>query len=209
MSRPNGFTLIELLVVIAILSLLVVAFAPDILGSKKQGDIAATQALLIQISTGVKAFETEYRIYPPDNLEDPNQDPATRWQLKKDQGTNTASESLVVFLTRQRALDLAEMQQSLSNTDGDDNGMVIPGLGRSARVELVDNWGTPIAYFSSTGSGFAQPQKIQLAVDQGGATVEARAWKNGEEPLARKFVLRSAGPDREFNTDDDITFPQR
>ena len=63
-SSTQGFTLIELLVVIGILSLLVVAFAPDIIGVGASADKAADQANLKWQYQQIYRYQIEKKRYP-------------------------------------------------------------------------------------------------------------------------------------------------
>ncbi|GAB4137215.1 MAG: hypothetical protein Fur0037_02150 [Planctomycetota bacterium] len=206
-SGRSGFTLIELLVVIAILSLLVVAFLPDLKNAREGANETSTGALLLELQTGIKAFVTEHGYYPPDDL----QDPAGEISLKADNGINTSSESLVIFLAASRTgVDFDSFGDRLGNTDGDDLGGSVPNWNHDKRLEIVDAWRTPLAYFSKTGAGFAATLRIRLPEDQGGDDVEAKCWAPGGRPLGSGcFQLVSAGADRTFHTDDDITLPSR
>jgi hypothetical protein len=130
--------------------------------------------------------------------------------LRPDNGINTGIESLVVFLCNQHGgVNLGDHPGWLSNTDKDDNGAVVPQLDTTERKEFVDAWNTPFVYFSSTSSGsFEHPQKIRLPEDLGDVT--ATAWKGPAGYLGHgRFQLLSAGKDRIFNTEDDISFPER
>ncbi len=210
MNRPEpgaaGFTLIELMVVIGILSLLIVAFVPDLIGARQGASAAETEARLRSLQVGIDAFARQRGFVPPDDLKDPED----KVKVRADNGINTGIESLVVFLCQARGgIDLAENEAWLANTDKDDNGAPIPLLSRSSRMEVVDAWGTPLGYFSATSNGFDKPQRIQPPEE--GPEQQARAHKNAEgvHVGARRFQLVSAGADLAFNTDDDITVPER
>jgi prepilin-type N-terminal cleavage/methylation domain-containing protein len=193
----RGFTLIELLVVISILTLLVVSFIPGIVDSRQDANAKETHGRMLLLNTRIEAFERspQHGWYPPDDLTHP--DPESRFAVAKDNGINTGIESLVVFLDQDRGGFLSEQAGWLVDTDKDDH------------KEVVDAWGTPFAYFSSTTAGsFEQPQKIRLPGD--GGDVPALAWKGPDGPLGQhKYQLISAGKDKTFNTDDDIVWPER
>jgi hypothetical protein len=125
-------------------------------------------------------------------------DPEDKLKLNDTNGINTGVESLVEFLNQGHGgINLSEHASWLADTDKDNH------------KEVVDAWGTPFAYFSSTSAGsFAQPQKIRLPDD--GGDVPVVAWKGAEGPLGqRTYQMVSAGHDKIFNTEDDIVWPER
>jgi len=116
-----------------------------------------------------------------------------------------------VFLCQKRLGrdSLADQPTWLDNTDGDDAGTTIPVLDTTEKMEVVDAWGTPFAYFCSMADGYSRKQSIRLPE---GDTVSAHAMrdpKTGKNLSAGKFQLISAGPDGEFGNDDDVTYPER
>jgi prepilin-type N-terminal cleavage/methylation domain-containing protein len=204
-DRVAGFTLIEILVVMAILGVLVVTFLPNVLGAGKRGEITATRARLEFLAQAAKAFERKVGYYPPDNLI------AVDGKAKAaDNGINTGIESLVVFLCQQRfgQDSLADHEDWLQNTDDDQGATEIPLLNRRALVEVVDAWDAPIAYFSSQSGGYTGAQRIAM-LDGDPEKVSAVKNPRTGKPLAEgSFQLVSAGPDGEFGTEDDVTYPE-
>jgi prepilin-type N-terminal cleavage/methylation domain-containing protein len=204
-----GFTLIELLVVIGLLSVLAVVLLPSITGARQQGDRVETVARMQQLSQAVEGYQRlkNRGYYPPDNFSNPA-DPEVKVKGAPDE-TNAGIESALIFL-HQRAEGLAvfdDKEDWLRNTDGDANIADIPLLQRKAKMELVDAWGTPLAYFTS--ASYGRTQKIKL---ENGEVREASAWKNPSSNgyyAPRGFQIISAGPDLKFNTEDDVTIPER
>ncbi len=203
--RQRGFTLIEILVVMGILSLLAVALIPNLVGAGEQRRRAETQVRRQALQNAIDTFERRHGFYPPDNFVDP---------LDKVKATadtvNTGIESLMIFVHQEGGgSTFVDREDWLSNTDEDENGTVIPLLERKSKVEVVDAWGVPFAYFCANAGGFAAVQRIR---DQFGVEGPARAWRNPNSNGylgARRYQLVSAGPDMVFNTDDDITWPER
>jgi prepilin-type N-terminal cleavage/methylation domain-containing protein len=201
-----GFTLIELLIVIGIIAVLAAALMPVMVDAGNSAKESNTKALFDRLAVGCDSFKRAHHYYPPDDFVDPD----GKLTLKSDNGINTGIESLVAFLSQVKATgaDLSDVGPQLTNTDGDDNGALLPVLGRKERLEIADGWGTPLAYFSRTSKngGFGKPQKI-IGADGQTQTVSAR--KNAEGlPLGKnKFQLLSAGKDLIFGTDDDLSWP--
>jgi prepilin-type N-terminal cleavage/methylation domain-containing protein len=203
--EARGFTLIELLIVLGILGLLLVALLPNVLGASKRGEEAETEARLLFLHTAIEAFERRNGIYPSDDFVDPD-----NVVKAKPDAINPGIESLIVFLHQKPTGSdtLAAHEDWLANTDKDQNSAEIPLLHRTDKVEVVDAWGTPIAYFASHTGGYTRSQKIKR-VD--GDEVTVHAVKNpatGKHHMPGKYQLISAGLDGEFGTADDLVVPR-
>lgn len=205
----GGFTLIELLVVIGLLGVLAVVLLPSITGAREEGNRVETRARMQHLAQGVEGYQRlkNRGYYPPDNFQSPA-DPSVK--AKGSEGeTNAGIESAMIFL-HQRAEGLAvfdDKEDWLGNTDGDANDVDIPLLQRKAKVEVLDAWGTPLVYFTS--ASYGKVQKVKL---ESGDAIDASAWKNLNSNgylSPRTFQIISAGPDRKFNTEDDLTYPER
>jgi len=96
---------------------------------------------------------------------------------------------------------------AIGNTDGDRLTSNPTQLDTTERLEIIDSWGNPLAYFSA--AGYAEPgavSMIRMGEECGGVVVVARPWKRniGTFINPRSFQLFSAGQDGVFNTADDI-----
>lgn len=206
-ARTAGFTLIELLIVIGILGLLATVLLPRVLSASQQGNEAETRARIVFLSQAADAFERKVQggYYPPDD----GQDPEGKLDFKADR-VNLGIESLVAFLARQRLGrdNIVDHETWFANTDSDKNPSVLPGLDRTDKVEVVDAWGMPLAYFVSANDGYARKQVIR---GPGGSDVDASAMRNprtGKFMAPGKYQILSAGQDGLFNTEDDLTWPE-
>src|SRR5262249_4539697 len=144
-SARAGFTLVELLIVIGIIAVLVAALLPVMVDAGNAAKRSNTEALFVRIATACDTFERQNHYYPPDDFVDPE----GKLTFKSDNGINSGIESLVAFLSQTQATgaDFNDLGKQLTNTDSDDNGALLPVLGRKERLEIADPWGTPLAYF--------------------------------------------------------------
>lgn len=208
-ARPGGFTLMELLVVLAILSLLAVALLPTIgLGLDRQGR-TETQGRMALLVTAIDAFERNHGFYPPDDFKIVAPD---EYQVKvQADRTNAGIESLLIYLCWKRGgPDIGANSGWFGNLDGDDNGVRIPLLDTSEKLEVLDGWGNPLVYFHN--HNYGKGQAVMRGVGEAAETVTVRAVKEpktGGWLSPRKYQLLSAGEDQIYGTEDDIVYPER
>jgi prepilin-type N-terminal cleavage/methylation domain-containing protein len=202
-KRDRGFTLIELLVVMAIIGVLAgigIAFLPAIMRS---GPKTAAKAFLANLSAAIETYKSSEGAYPPTSLADfPGVGNLTNTE-------NLGIESVVVCLNSTRytgSFDFGETQGcKLENFDGDSTQAQLTKFGTKELFEAVDPWGTPYVYFNAADYGRAEELGKVSGVE---GVIKCLPYKDSK--LKRfnrydKFQLISAGPDKIFNTGDDIT----
>ena len=207
-KNSRGFTLIELLIVVGIIGLLAVALLPQIVGVMGAGNEAATVARIQMLQQMIAKYEQKHGRFPPSDFA-----MAVQGVNVKGDSTNSGIECLVIHIS-QRSLGVNfsfdDKADWLQNTDSDDNGADIPELRTTKKLEVVDGWGTPLAYFHN--ASYGQTQRVMLGdpEGEGGEMVTVSAMKGPRGFLnRRKYQIISAGEDFEFGTADDVTYPAK
>jgi prepilin-type N-terminal cleavage/methylation domain-containing protein len=208
MTRSHGFTLIELLVVMAIVAALAGLGLVGIQIIIRHGHKTAAKTFLSSLSATLEAYRSTEGAYPPTSLKDfsgvgPSND------------ENCGIEAVVLCLNSPRSRTQFEFSGvqgcKLENFDGDQTQAQLTRFDDVKQLfEAVDPWGTPYAYFNAQDYGRAADfGKIAL---RDGATIRALPWRDAKTKApfrSDSFQIISAGPDGEFNTDDDIVHFER
>jgi prepilin-type N-terminal cleavage/methylation domain-containing protein len=207
--RARGFSLIELLVVMAIMATLIglgVVGLPRLL---RQGDETKVRTALTALATALEGYQNDPKNgdYPPSEL-DAESFPGIGAGGNEE---NLGIESVVVCLSRRGANAAIAIDQLegfvLENLDGDRTQAQVTTFADKDLFELCDVWGTPLAYFHwrDYASIEAKSQGRISGVEDVLRAKPYRHPKTKEYFNKTSFQLISAGMDREFNTDDDVT----
>ncbi|MEZ5989973.1 MAG: type II secretion system protein [Planctomycetota bacterium] len=204
-----GFTLIELLIVIFLIGILAVALLTNLSGAQDSAKIQECRALLSSLEHVAEQYQSEKQFsdYPPDDFIDRRV--GTKLTVKADP-VNAGIESFLIFVNRNESRrDGYTDANYFINTDNDRAQGTLGKLGTQEKYEVRDPWGNPIAYFHKRNYGKSQEYRPGEPGELGDRYVSA--WKkrsDGSFFNPRTFQLFSAGPDGEYNTDDDVaSFP--
>jgi prepilin-type N-terminal cleavage/methylation domain-containing protein len=203
MDRPErGFTLIELLVVMAIIATLVglgVVAMPYIMG---RGDKVAAETFLSTLTAGLEAYRGSEGAYPPTSL-------AEYAGVGVNNTENTGIESVVLCLNSNRysgSFDFSGTKGcKLENFDTDATQAQLTKFGTKELFEAVDPWGIPYVYFNAM--DYTRAEDLGKVSGENGV-IKCLPYK---DPKTKSFYRRdtfqliSAGKDKTFNTEDDVT----
>lgn len=183
-KRTAGFTLIELLVVMGVITILVSLIVPTIGKVRQQAHITALRATIDSLSSALEKYMSVNHRYPPDRHP----------QLTR------SSQALVYYLSGSTMYNNSPGYPWTHSLYGAGSRATLPvyydfppqvlkGFSESNGIApgLVDPWGNTLIYNSGSSSN--------------GSYNRYNSAKHGE----RKFDIFSAGPDREYGNEDDIT----
>jgi prepilin-type N-terminal cleavage/methylation domain-containing protein len=201
--RNAGFTLIEILAVIAILGLLMTLAIVNFSKQRQRGEVTATIARIKTLEVEIQKYNTSKGGPPYDKL--------AKIGVQANNATNEGVESLYASVQNKDFPEGTILDEKwLTNTDGDVTSTAFHRIAgfKNELFEIADVWGNPFAYFHYTGYG--SKQMVLLAEPAEGEEAEQAVtpWqskKTGTFANPDSFQIISAGPDRIFGTDDDVT----
>jgi len=200
--RDRAFTLVELLAVLAILGLLM-GMAIHFFGKhREQGFVTKTTAVFSELEMKIGAYNTKKGDFPPSSL--------AKLKIRADNELNDGAEALFAALHSKSYPEGDNVRDDLlGNTDDDSTTTAYhrdPAV--TYLLEVLDGWGNPIAYFHN--ADYAREQRYVMAdpADPNDPEQKASAQKSkvtGSYANSDTFQLISAGTDRIFGTEDDVT----
>ncbi len=201
--RDAGFTLIEILAVIAILGLLMSLAIVNFSKHRVAGEVAATKARISILTNEIQKYSTSKGGPPFDKL--------AKIGVQSNNSVNEGVEALFCALQNKDFPEGTILDEKwLANTYGDvtsTNYHRIAGF-KNELFEITDVWNNPFAYIHYTSYGSSQ--LVRLADPAEGEDPEQsvsayQSKKTGTYANPDSFQIISAGPDRIFGTDDDVT----
>jgi prepilin-type N-terminal cleavage/methylation domain-containing protein len=200
--RAAGFTLVEVLAVLAILSLLMGLAIYGFGKQKERGAVVATAGTIAQLELLISTFEGRKGGPPPDTL--------AGAKVRADNDLNEGAEALYCGLHSKGFPEGQNLgEELLGNCDEDSTATAYHrDSAITALLEALDAWGNPIAYFTPASYGKEQRYLMGDPADPNDPEQRVTARRSevtGGFANADRFQLISAGPDRVFGTDDDVT----
>jgi prepilin-type N-terminal cleavage/methylation domain-containing protein len=201
-SGNKGFTLVELLVVMVIIASLAGIGMISIPPILRNMDRKATEAYLMNLTAALEAYRSSEGTYPPTTLRDfPGVGAVNSLE-------NCGISALVMCMNSKSysgAFDFEDGKIVTLSEDGAGMTQVqLTRFGDRKLYTLADKWGTTLAYVNAV--DYANPDVRNVSAVEG--TVKFVPWQSQKTKTAFRrdsFQLVSAGPDRVFNTEDDVT----
>lgn len=203
-GETSGFTLIEILAVVLIIGILAAILVSQLAGVDEAARVQSTAQKLAVLEAAIDAYANEFGDHPASSFD--------AAQGVPNDGTNVGVEALVVALWSngwEAGGLLPDEADELANTDHDAAPRRLTDFPNRDLLELVDDWGNPLAYLHRR--DYEQKGRAYVTLDPTtGAEIHSHpdAFKNpatGRFYRHTTYQLVSAGPDGRFGTDDDIT----
>ncbi len=201
-ARSAGFTLVELLVVMVIIASLAGIGMVSIPPILRNMDRKATEVYLLNVTAALEAYRSTEGTYPPSTLRDfPGVGAVNNLE-------NCGISALVMCLNSKSYPGSFDFEDSKIVSISDEGSGItqvqLTRFGDRKLYTLVDKWGTTLAYVNAVDYG--NPDVRSVSAVEG--TIKFTPWisPKTKSPFRRDgFQLISAGPDRLFNTEDDVT----
>lgn len=201
-NRAAGFTLIEILAVLAILGLLM-SMAIYFFGSQKeQGYKARTVAIMEELKIAITRYQTKNGSPPFDSL--------AKLKIRADNDGNEGAEALYAALHNKNFPEGASLlEEVLGNSDNDSTATSYHRNDVTFLLEAKDGWDNPIAYITAPSYGkqfrYVMSQLPDDSQDADQVVSSRKSTVTGVWANPDSYQLISAGTDRRFGTDDDVT----
>jgi prepilin-type N-terminal cleavage/methylation domain-containing protein len=199
-SAARGFTLIEILVVMAIIALLLGVLVMNSKSMFTAGSKTKTQSRIHELRLQIEEYQRVTGSYPPSSLQEVG--------LKSENDINEGIEACVASMMKKDYQGSGHPDENtFKNTDGDAADTDFSILGSRDLFEVVDHDENPIVYinFKDYAKSFTYYIKNPSTQEYEPHTVTAhKSKRTGGYSNFDSYQIWSAGPDGEFNTDDDI-----
>ena len=185
-KRNSGFTLLELLAVIAIIAILAGMLLAGIAAAVGHAHKTATLALIEGLKLSCDQYRADWGILPPDSPGDGSIPTAN-------QANNRLFRALTTVVSRAGAPAMGGSHPF--EPDNLDTGDLL-----NPNSLIVDSWGNPIMFDNNYSEG---------ADYRSSHDAKANEFDSIWTDSLPNVDFRSAGPDGEFGTDDDISNSKR
>jgi prepilin-type N-terminal cleavage/methylation domain-containing protein len=213
--RAKGFTFVEILIVMGIIAVLAGMVIVAIQIWARKGPEQRTRLLLIQLRSGIDAWQRKFHTFPPTDLSRLPMDTGMPLKIAKLPNTvNLGSESMYqsqYVPGYSSPLELKDGEDGdVGNTDDDRLDKAFNSKGSPELYEVRDAWGNPLVYFRSDAYATAKkdpPLYISTAPEApNGGNVNPKPYEasTGGYVNPNTYQLYSMGPDGIPNTEDDI-----
>jgi prepilin-type N-terminal cleavage/methylation domain-containing protein len=196
-----GFTLVEILAVLAILSLLMSLAVFSFSKYQERGRSTKTISTISSLSMLITSYQTKKGAPPPDSLQ--------KLKIRAPNEMNEGAEALYAALHSKDYPEGANVDEDvLGNSDEDETPSAYHRDGVTRLLEVKDGWGNPIAYITPPNYGRTFGYSLPEPDDPADTDQQVTASKSGVTGVwanPDSYQLISAGSDKKFGTDDDIT----
>ena len=198
----SAFTLVELLAVLAILGLLM-GMAIHFFGKhREQGFVTKTKSVFAELEMKIGSYNTKKGDFPLSSL--------AKLKIRADNELNDGIEALFAALHSKSYPEGDNVRDDeLGNSDDDSTTTAYhrdPAV--TFLLEVMDGWGNPIAYITPPNYGrtfFYVLPEPDTPADSDQQVTASKSGVTGVWANPDSYQLISAGSDKKFGTDDDVT----